>query len=456
MRASRKRKFKMLIWDILIFAMLIVNITIYKTRQKNQVHQVVHRPILIPPTIGGSKIANWINTKRIPLTNADDRTVTSLDLMFASQFLNLPTWSRAYVSCGSSSSEISCSDLYRAAEVINQWSEHLEASPKDYIVLENLTGSIGRRMGSIAAIGLLSIMLKRGILLNSVYISQKNLYFGNPFYVPREIEYVNGGDITTKLMETHTEPNVLHLDQKNFSEMNFNDKDLAHFAGLLFGAEVNPGLIYMNPSTMRFSMECFGYHAIYFLSNFFTPIPQWAVNSASDAMEHIPKTVRVMGVHFAKVINLGSVINIIKPLLVEYMKEKPAVLAVASQWEIDEEINSLLPHSMIHVDAYRLGICDRTALNDMALMMMCNDCVLNLRSSFACMIAARSGRRMYFYDELSASLLQFSSSQAGWFNGITYMTEYEEQDDDPVMDELIRITDKNEESLRLFYKYFAL
>ena len=211
----------------------------------------------------------------------------------------------------------------------------------------------------------------------------------------------------------------------------------------------------------KFCIENFGMHGVYFLSNFLCRIPQNHLDNAKKILSNIPKNVRVFGVHLRFQFpgqfysySVETTMKVVTPFLKEKLKEKKTIFAFASDnKDMEIAFKKEFSEHMLQSDAIRRADFDHvSALTDISLLMMCDECLLSYRSTFSFAIASRMGKRCWFVEKESLGVFQGSNSQATAISLLFHNWDVNDWQTNRRFHHL----SQNEEYMRYFFKYFMI
>ena len=378
--------------------------------------------------------------------------------------LNLPTWSRSYVPCNSSKSEITCPQIVSAWRSIQSWIyniSHTPISKLNFIVTKHYFDGIGNRISIDTVVFLIALMSNRTMIVeghylqNGITISQK----GNSYDYFKLILQQNNK--TTQLLNNPKLNPPLYIQVFSGWWSNSYKKffESSHYFSL--DRLIYSSMIYTDPEMLNFILPRFGMHAVYFLSNFLVRIPEKNLNLALSYLKSIPSHIRAFGVHLryqfaGQFYSYGvyQTLSSVRSFLRAQLKQQPTVFVFASD-SLDVEVGFMLEfgfHS-IQSNAKRKPDFDHTsALTDIAILMGCDECLLTYRSTFSYTVASRMGKRCWFVEKEAPSVFQASNSQAGAVSALFHNWDVNDWQTNRRFENMI----KNENAFRYFYKYLLL
>jgi hypothetical protein len=180
--------------------------------------------------------------RSLPLIN---RTVSPTDLSWAVTYLRLPTWSAGYVDCASPSSEVSCYEIHRAAQVVHHWEKLSTANSTIGLVTVHFTTESFPDRLSMLYHGLqIALATNRGLSTNRSSFPGLSL----PSSVLDDPDPRNSADLPT--------------------DHRFGCCDVsARFPNVAFNGSSWPQVLYTHPVIAPYLRAHFGYHAAHFLGN---------------------------------------------------------------------------------------------------------------------------------------------------------------------------------------------
>jgi hypothetical protein len=208
-------------------------------------------------------------------------------------------------------------------------------------------------------------------------------------------------------------------------------------------------------------MKHFGFHAVYFLCNFLIRIPKPQFKSAQETVSAIPKHTFLMGVHLrlqfpGQFYSYGAeqTMKSITPFLTFFTKKRPTVFGLASDSPfVISAFREVFGTKTVLTRAMRVADADHdSALLDIALLEMANDCLMSFRSTFSFVVTARRARPSFWVEKEGKDVFKITSSQAG---AISMLFHYWNVNDWQ-LSRRCEITEQSEFSIRFYFKYFIL
>lgn len=381
-------------------------------------------------------------------------------------FLNLPKWSRSYVSCKSRKSEITCSQINHAAKLFRNWVKTVESIKSQsldkckYILARHYFDGLGNRISIDIYLFLLAVMSNRCMAIEGRFPQngRDSQGGGNAFNYQSSVMYKNE-TIASILQEPKVNPPIFlqvfdawwdSTYKQYFDRPNYMDLDRLIYSTM----------IYTHNELYEFCKTHFGIHAVYFLSNFLVRIPEKNMEVVNSIFKKIPKNMYIFGVHlrfhrageyFAY--SVEQVMNTVTPFLQLVEKKRPTIFALASDSEqLVSSFRSIFENNTITTDSIKRSDYDHvTALTDVAFIMMSNQCLLTYRSTFSFTIASRMGKRAYFYEKESPGVFQAGNSQATAVSMIYHQWDF----NDWQTSRRFRLKPQHEEAIRYFFRYLA-
>ena len=408
--------------------------------------------------------STWVSTPREDTRNwSIVEQFTDEELSEAIEGLQLPTWSRGYTHCNSSNSEVTCAQVVHAWRVLNGWVENQKKPFEEHkhVFVQHFYAGVGNRLATHVSAFILALMDNRTFSVAAVYPTPN----GDNIGVATELHpsvHVVGKDPNSPRDIYHNKT-VTKFQVVTFSpwfeyrwDVLFNMRD-----DLLIDYLLYPSMPYLNPDMADFSYTHFGRHMVYFVSNFLDRIPERALEAARQAVEGVPQNVRLFGVHVRIHIpgeyfsyNVQRTMDSIVPFLMHVASQQPTVFALATDnAEVEAYFRKLFGNNMVATSAMRRPDADHeSALYDLALLEMCDECLLTYRSTFSLMVMSRMGKRAWFFDKESPDVFQLTSSQVSAIS--TLYHQFDPNDWQP--NRRMNLFMGNEQTLRRYYKYFML
>ena len=403
-------------------------------------------------------------TSRRTAPRPPDIEFSDEELQEAIVHLNLPTWSRSYVNCTDPESEVTCSQIVKAHRVISKWEKHVENTPIQddrYILTRHYFDGVGNRISIDTVVYLLALMNNRSMVVEGTCLKNGMAVqgCGNAYEYAKNIHLQN-----ETFKQILNEPK-----RKNpYFVQTFDGWWWADFTGP-FNSDVNLDLsvliysemLYTQFQMSQFAQEHFGMHAVYFLSNYLCRIPERHMKIAKSIIDTVPKDTRIFGVHLRFQFpgqfysySVETTMKIVKPFLWAKLKEKKTILAFASDSkEMEEAFKKEFGPYMIQSNATRKADFDHvSALTDISLLMMCDECLLSYRSTFSSAIATRMGKRAWFVEKEAPGVFQASNSQSTTVSLLFHNWDV----NDWQTNRRFRHVPWNEEYMRYYFKYFMI
>ena len=409
--------------------------------------------------------STWVSTPREDTRNwSIVEEFTDDELSEAIEGLQLPTWSRSYTHCNSTDSEVTCAQVVHAWRVLSRWVENQKQPFENHkhLFVQHFYAGVGNRLATHASAFVLALMDNRTFSVAAVYPTQT----GNGIGVATDLHpsvHVVGREPGSARDVYHNQSAAKAFQVWTFSpwleyrwDILFNMHDDLLIDYLLYST-----MPYLNPDMADFSYTHFGRHAAYFVSNFLDRIPESALEAARQAVEGVPQNVRLFGVHVRIHIpgeyfsySVQRTMDAIVPFLMYVANQQPTVFALATDnAEVEAYFRKLFGNKMVTTSAMRRPDADHeSALYDLALLEMCDECLLTYRSTFSLMVMARMGKRAWFVDKESTDVFQLTSSQVAAIS--TLYHQFDPNDWQP--NRRMHLFMGNEQTLRKYYKYFML
>ena len=450
-RYSKVIYFKLKLLDSVIITLVILNLIIYFMIHFHKIHK---------PNNDFPK--NWMSTPLHLPPKRSELTYSEAELNESIIGLNLPTWSRSYIPCNKPGSEITCSEVIHAWRTLNSWNNFNEEVPfknRKILLMQHLYDGVGNRFSTDTVAFMVALMLNRSFVLDGIYPVPNGYKKGQAFKFNPHV-YIRIGDVNQTISQYEAAIIPVRILDTFHNWYYYVYDQLDFFQVLKIDILLYATMIYANHDLALFSRNNFGLHAGYFVCNFLMTIPEEALNEAKRTISTIPNHIRLFGIHlrfhndesfFCHTIiqTLSSVL----PFLKYQQNIQPTVFAFASDSnEMERSFLHYFPKS-VKTSALRKADADHdSALYDIALLEMCNECLLTYRSTFSYICAMRMGKRAWFVDKESPGVFQASNSQATAISAL-----YHDWDvNDWQLNRRFHITVKNEEDLRYYFKYLLL
>lgn len=454
----RKKPLNILL-NVLIIGALIFNICIFMSK--------VFSPVITTEKVTNTYSLYGSTPRNIPLnlTFSEDN-YSDKELEEDIEFLNLPKWSRSYVSCKSDKSEIKCSQIAHAAKIFRKWVNTVESAKNEsldkckYILARHYFDGLGNRISIDIYLFLVAVMSERCLVIEGRFPQngRDSGGGGNAFDYQSSIMHQND-TISAVLKDPRINPPIFlqvfdgwwDSNYKRYFKMpNYMDLDRLIYSTM----------IYTHYELYEFCRKNFGIHAVYFLSNFLVRIPEKNMEIVHSIFKKVPKSLQVFGIHlrfhrpneyFAY--SVEQVIQTVVPFLQIVDKKKPTVFALASDSEeLVRSLRSVFPNNTITTDSIKKSDYDHvTALTDVAFIMMANQCLLTYRSTFSFTIASRMGKRAFFYEKESPGIFRAGNSQATAVSMIYHQWDF----NDWQTSRRFRLKPQHEEAIRYFFRYLV-
>jgi hypothetical protein len=217
-------------------------------------------------------------------------------------------------------------------------------------------------------------------------------------------------------------------------------------------------MMYSHQQMYEFCVEHFGMHGVYFMANFLMKIPPSTFEACNGLTESIPKGVRFFGVHLRIQFpgqfyshSYEQTMKVVEPFLMHVLEESPTMFGFASDSEhMGNFFMKKFRQNTIETKAIRKADFDHTsALLDLTMLQMCDDCLLSFRSTFSFAVASRRGTRCYFAEKEAPEVFQIANSQAG---SVSMQFHFWDVNDWQTSRRYI-VREWNEIAMRYYYKY---
>lgn len=380
------------------------------------------------------------------------------ELEIAIQKLNLPTWSRAYVHCSDSRSEIKCGQVIKAYRKIIEWEKIVQNQPKDdsspfLVHTYTKNGGIGNRLMQECVASILGIMLGRAVSVDaSVPAGSQRQRSKHPYTYP-----ISGTVRYSNLGLNGCGQKTNHIELSNFLPYDFNETVMIG-SHLVFKSVTLSSIIYQNQKVSSFAQEFFGMFAQYFIMNYISNIPDKYLQAVYQLFKEVPANVRLFGVHLRfqwagqfYSWSIPDTMSKVVPFISSIIKEKPTQIALAS--DNQDMMNAFGSHfHYLHSGAMRAADMDHNSgFADIVMLMYCDECLLTYRSTFSSLISIRTGKRPYLIEKQSKMIFLAFNSQCGIQSPIyhtkywkVYMSNY-----------YCRLVD-NVDAMKYYFRYLAL
>ena len=439
--------------DVLLLSLVFLNLFIYFWLVSRQTPQF-HKPQRTWTRIPRDDTRNWSITE----------TYTTEELEMAIEGLHLPTWSRSYVPCNSPQSEVTCDQIVHAWRVVNAWAKN-QTEPfesHNHLFIQHYYDGVGNRLGTDAASFVLALMDNRTVSIRGVYPTSIGESVGTS-YVPHPAIHIVGKDPNCS-----EDAYFLRWVKNSFTVWTFHpwyqyrwDPLFKVHRHLLIDYLLYAPMPYLNPDMAAFSYTHFGRHMVYFVSNFISQLPEVAVEAAREALRDVPQNVRVFGVHVRIHIpgeyfaySVQRTMEAITPFLMHVAQQQPTVFALATDNpEVEGHFRKLFGNLVVTTSAMRRPDADHeSAMYDIALLEMCDECLLTYRSTFSYMVMARMGKRAWFFDKESPDVFQVTNSQSTIIS--TLYHQFDPNDWQP--NRRFPLYVESEMTMRKYFQYFML
>lgn len=446
--------------NLLILIAVIFNVCIFLSKTFYPAQIIPKIPSHINPFLGATPI-------NIPFYDDQaNQNYNDSSLEEDIAFLNLPTWSRSYVSCKNSKSEIKCPQIAHAAELFRNWVKSVESCKNEslekckYILARHYFDGLGNRISIDIYLFLVAVMSNRCLVIEGRFPQngRDSNGGGNAFDYQSSVMHKND-TIAAILQEPRMNPPIFlqvfdgwwDSDYKRYFKMaNYMDLDRLIYSSM----------IYTHNELYDFCMKHFGIHAVYFLSNFLVRIPDANMKVVNSIFDKVPKSLNIFGVHlrFHKAgeyfaYSVDQTISTVTPFLQNIAHRKPTIFALASDSEELIRVFRSIFNDTITTDSIKRSDFDHvTALTDIAFLMMSNQCLLTYRSTFSFTIASRMGKRAYFYEKESPGIFQAGNSQATAVSMIYHQWDF----NDWQTSRRFRLKPQHEQAIRYFFRYLAI
>jgi hypothetical protein len=217
-------------------------------------------------------------------------------------------------------------------------------------------------------------------------------------------------------------------------------------------------MAYSQHQLYAYSVEKFGMHFVYFLSNFLLKYPNETFAAVKQIIDTVPTAVAVFGVHLREqfpgqfyTYSFEQSMNVVAPFLRQKIREGPIVFAFASDSKhMEQHFLAVFRKWTIQTKTIRKPDFDhKSALLDLLLLEMANDCLLSFRSTFSFAVVSRRGTRCFFVDKEAPAVFQFANSQAGSVS--MQFTAWDVNDWQTSRRYIVK--PQNEQAMRYYYKY---
>jgi hypothetical protein len=217
-------------------------------------------------------------------------------------------------------------------------------------------------------------------------------------------------------------------------------------------------MAYSQHQLYAYSVEKFGMHVVYFLSNFLLKYPDDTFAAVKEIIDTVPNGVTVFGVHLRVqfpgqfyTYSFEQSMTVVSPFLNQKIREGPTVFAFASDSKhMEQAFLAVFKKMTIQTKAIRSPDFDhKSALLDMLFLEMANDCLLSFRSTFSFAIVSRRGTRCFFVDKEAPAVFQIANSQAGSVS--MQFTAWDVNDWQTARRYMVK--PQNEQAMRYYYKY---
>jgi len=437
--------------------LVVVNIYLFFSKQR-----------YVPPV---SKTIAKINTSKkhyYPLSTKIPKFTKAInyskeELEEAVIGLQLPTWSRSYTKCDHPQSEVSCSQVISAWRCLSSWANHMNTTQfndRKHFLMKHTYDGVGNRFSTDTTTFVIALMDNRSYIMESYYPSGHSKRIGQAFNFHPSV-LIRDGEIDKFFKEKgdSIRSNIQTFDywyRYDYFGTEFPHHQILYVDYLLYAT-----MAYTHDQMSAFCREHFGMHAGYFICNFLMRLPQKAMDEAQKAFKNAPQNVRVFGVHLRFQFpgqfysyNVTTTINTVLRFLYQKKNEMPTVFAFASDsGEMEKAFRTHFGDRMITTNTYRAADADHdSALYDIAMLEMCDECLLTYRSTFSFVVAMRMGKRAWFVERESPDVFHSSNSQSTAVSALFHNWDV----NDWQLNRRVHVLSKNEEALRYYFRYFLL
>lgn len=454
----------------LIVGLIIYNIILFV--KNNAFNSYQGRQINIKPTSlnetetkllakKGSEDVTYESTLRHLPPKFPEINYTEEELKEAVIGLNLPTWSRSYVPCDHPDSEVTCSQTVQAWRVLNGWAKYIDSTPfeeRKHFLMKHLYDGVGNRFSTDTTTFLIALMQNRSYILESDFPNGQKKQVGQAFELhPSVLLRQDAVDEYFKTEGDRIRSNIQTFDLWYGYDYDEELKKKIIYVDYLLYAT----MAYTHGQLSDFVRTNFGMHAAYFACNFLMRLPQKSIDLAKQVMDTVPKGYRVFGVHLRfqhagqfYSHNIQTTLKAVTPFLKKKLAEKPTVFAFASDSkQMEEEFRKIFGNHMITTETIRMADYDHlSALNDIAFLEMCDECLISYRSTFSYVCAMRMGKRAWFVEKEAPYVFQASNSQATAVSALYHSWDV----NDWQLNRRVHVNSRNEEALRYYFKYFLV
>lgn len=390
-----------------------------------------------------------------------------IELDTAIKFLNLPTWSRGYIACNDSRSEITCSTVVRAYRLIKGWEDNISSLPleqRKYFVLEHPVKGMGNKMSTDIIGFTMALMSNRTVIVTS----------NQPIKDGPGVRWQHAYEFPPSVL---VHRNQLPLPIRNKSE-NFpkaqtsaswccfdveklvlSEEQFVGMDDLIYGS-----MVYANTQTANFALKNFGIHAAYFVGNYFSRFPEESIQLAQEFLSAVPKGKTVLGCHIRYhragqyySHGLNQTMPIVREELEKRIKANPnIVLAVATDnLTIKYMMLEEYKERIVMTDALRRPDKDHlSAMIDMALLLGSDELFVTYRSTFSWIIVTKTGRNAWWIEKEAPHCFPGGNSQS---MGVSMLYHWRDTCDWRTNDRLKFCgTDEHRKTLEFFYDYIAM
>ncbi|EAY23232.1 hypothetical protein TVAG_185380 [Trichomonas vaginalis G3] len=444
-------------------ALLFHNFSLNIFKKRN----IITKPILLNSSytkkieVSTPKSLDFEETPRHLPPPPQDINYTENELEEAIAGLHIPTWSRSYVKCDDPRSEVTCTQVVLAWRCLNSWAKYIESTKfedRNHFIMQHLYDGVGNRFSTDTTTFIIALMLNRSYIMESSYPQGNKMVFGQAFeFHPDVLMRKDEVDEYFKREGDRIRSNIQTFDLWYLYDYNVENKKKILYVDYLLYAT----MAYTHNQLSEFSRKNFGMHAAYFVCNFLMRLPQKSIEKAKKTFEKVPAGYRIFGVHLRfqhagqfYSHNITRTLEVVIPFLKRKLEEKPTIFAFASDSsKMEQEFRKHFGKHMITVDTIRIADYDHdSALNDIAMLEMCDECLLSYRSTFSYVCAMRMGKRAWFVEKEADHVFQASNSQATVVSALFHNWDV----NDWQLNRRVHVNERNEEALRYYCKYFLV
>lgn len=392
-------------------------------------------------------------------------TYTEDELEHAIEELHLPTWSRSYLHCSNSKSEVTCAQVVHSYRTLNAYVEYQNKTDflqNKHVYMQHYYDGVANRMSTDTATFIFALYSNRTFTIESFYpCGNKSRLVGQAFELHPVINVRFGNNKALDDYFSRILPTAYYLDTFDSWARNNYDSLQKSQNVLLVNFLVFASFPYSHYQLGKFLLDHFGIHATYFICNFLMHIPLSAIEIGRAVIEPIPNDIVLFGVHlrfhqpnFFFAYDINRTLSIAIPFLQEYMDKKPTVFALATDSKhIEKGFKAAFPNNTLTTNARRKADKDHiSALYDIALLEFCDKLLLTYRSSFSSIVAARTANRPYYIEKESPGVFRVSNSQSGMISMLYHQFDVH----DWQVSRRFRLTPDDEYILRQYYIHLII